>query len=148
MLQFLPVQTDYYQHMHHFIKSSSALSRTWWLQHHPECFSGVVVCNRTVLGWLFCHKWDKNVEKRFSCFLWCFFLFHLKIHVDVTSHVSEGKVWDISLAFGAETGEVFDEELPREIILLYPTGLRRLCLAGQALPRITNLLEKSLVHKQ
>lgn len=64
----------------------------------------------------------------------------------VTSYVGEGKVWDTSLAFGAETGEVFDEALPKEIIL-YLTGLRRLCLAGQALPRITNLL-RSLVHGQ
>lgn len=65
----------------------------------------------------------------------------------VTSYVSKGKVWGISVAFGAETGEVFDEEFPKEIIV-YPAGLRRFCLAGQALPRITNLLEKSLVHGQ
>lgn len=61
----------------------------------------------------------------------------------VASYVGEGKVCDTSLAFGAETGEVSDEALPKEIILLYLTGLRRFCLAGQDLPRITNLLEKS-----
>lgn len=65
----------------------------------------------------------------------------------VTCYVNEGKVWDINLEFSAEIGEVFDEELPKEITLLYPAGLRRFCLAGQALPRITNL-ERSLVHGQ
>lgn len=38
----------------------------------------------------------------------------------VTCYVSEGTVWDMSLAFGAETGEVLYAELPKEIILLYP----------------------------
>jgi len=31
--------------------------------------------------------------------------------------------------FGAETGEVCDEELPKEVILLFQTSLSRFCLA-------------------
>lgn len=39
------------------------------------------------------------------------------------------KAKDKRLAFGAETGEVCDEELPKEIILLFQTSLRSFCLA-------------------
>lgn len=65
----------------------------------------------------------------------------------VASYVGEGKVWDTSLAFGAETGEVSDEALPKEIILLYLTGLRDFVWQAKLCPGLL-IFWRSLVHGQ